>query len=395
MGNFIGVLIRRERLRQSYSQEGLCRGLCAVSYLSKIEQGKAAAGDDILLPLLSRLGIRYETDEAFLSQLGEAVEALYEALLSGQAGLPAFASRLSWLEERRERGLSSPYLLDVLLLLAYARRSPLEPEAEDFVSCMDRRQYALYLALQLRGGTANAGDELLRLNPCGFYTMFVGNTYSDQGRYTEAIPLLSKSYDLAAQEGNVHLMVLAKVLLGNCYANTFHLDPMHQAYHIAKRLAQAVDYPEVISQINYNIAAVYLEQGRIQEAYALLDASPQEDLLYFHKLALCLEKLGRPDEARRALERAREDRSSPVSTPAHRALLEPVQYRLDHPNYLEDRAYAALMSDVFAQVRAQLPDGFARAQLPYMLEVLEAERRYKDAYHLSMEFSEAFPLSSL
>ena len=44
MEQFIGILIRRERLRQNYSQEGLCRGICAVSYLSKIEQGKVQAG---------------------------------------------------------------------------------------------------------------------------------------------------------------------------------------------------------------------------------------------------------------------------------------------------------------------------------------------------------------
>ena len=36
MENFVGTLIRRERLRQNLSQEGLCRGICVVSYLSKI-----------------------------------------------------------------------------------------------------------------------------------------------------------------------------------------------------------------------------------------------------------------------------------------------------------------------------------------------------------------------
>ena len=66
MENFVGTLIRRERLRQNLSQEGLCRGICVVSYLSKIEQGKAEAGEDILLPLLHRLGIQYEMDRDFL-----------------------------------------------------------------------------------------------------------------------------------------------------------------------------------------------------------------------------------------------------------------------------------------------------------------------------------------
>ena len=28
-----GLLLRRERLRRDWSQEGVCRGICAVSYL--------------------------------------------------------------------------------------------------------------------------------------------------------------------------------------------------------------------------------------------------------------------------------------------------------------------------------------------------------------------------
>ena len=38
MPAMIGQLIRQERLRQNLSQEGLARGICAASYLSKIEK---------------------------------------------------------------------------------------------------------------------------------------------------------------------------------------------------------------------------------------------------------------------------------------------------------------------------------------------------------------------
>jgi len=388
MSNCIGVLIRRERLRQNVSQEGLCRGICAASYLSKIEQGKTAAGEDILRPLLSRLGIRYETDGAFLAEAGETVECLYELLLSGQEDLPSFEDRLAWLEGRRERCLSSPFLLDVLLLLACARRGPTEQELEDFVPCMDRRQYALYLALRLYGGLESAGEELLRLNPCGYYLLTVGGLYLSQGRYIEAAQLLDRSYDQAAREGNVHLMVLAKTYLGNCYANTGRWELMQDAYRVAGKLAKAVSYPNIASHINYNIASTYLEQGRVQQAYELLTASPQEDLLYYHKLALCLERLGRPGKAAAALQCGYADRSSPVSSPDYVKLLDLVKYRLEHPDYLRDPAYSRLMTDTFSHIRRRLPDGFARAHLPYMLEVLEAERRYKDAYQLAREFSD-------
>ena len=83
MSLFPGALIRRQRMRQNWSQEGLCSGICAVSYLSKIEQGKVQAGEDILLPLLERLGIRYETDPDFLARAGALIDRLYEDVYDG------------------------------------------------------------------------------------------------------------------------------------------------------------------------------------------------------------------------------------------------------------------------------------------------------------------------
>ena len=35
-----GFLVRCHRLQRNYSQEGLCRGICAVSYLSKAGAGE-------------------------------------------------------------------------------------------------------------------------------------------------------------------------------------------------------------------------------------------------------------------------------------------------------------------------------------------------------------------
>ncbi|MBQ6580357.1 MAG: helix-turn-helix transcriptional regulator, partial [Oscillospiraceae bacterium] len=54
--SYTGFLIRKLRLEKNWSQEGLCKGICAVSYLSKIEQGKAEASEEILKALFERLG---------------------------------------------------------------------------------------------------------------------------------------------------------------------------------------------------------------------------------------------------------------------------------------------------------------------------------------------------
>lgn len=76
--SMLGALIRRERLKQNFSQEGLCRGICVVSCLSKIEQGRVEAGEDIIRALLKRLGISYEADPEFLDKAGNLMEELYE-----------------------------------------------------------------------------------------------------------------------------------------------------------------------------------------------------------------------------------------------------------------------------------------------------------------------------
>ena len=62
-GRLAGLLIRRERLRRDWSQAGLCRGVCAVSYLSKIEQGKAEASPEVIRQLFARLDIVWDTEE--------------------------------------------------------------------------------------------------------------------------------------------------------------------------------------------------------------------------------------------------------------------------------------------------------------------------------------------
>ncbi|MFR3289337.1 MAG: helix-turn-helix domain-containing protein [Lachnospiraceae bacterium] len=52
-----GALIRRARLEKNWSQEGLCRGICSVSWLSKIEAGREGADPELVSALFVRLGL--------------------------------------------------------------------------------------------------------------------------------------------------------------------------------------------------------------------------------------------------------------------------------------------------------------------------------------------------
>ena len=124
-----GLLIRRERLARAWSQEGLCRGICGTSYLSKIEQGKAAASEEVLALLFARLGLSW-TDDAD-GALHAQTEACMEALFGGDA--PAFAAAFARLRAQERTLLCSPCAADYLLLREFAceadgERRPLDAE---------------------------------------------------------------------------------------------------------------------------------------------------------------------------------------------------------------------------------------------------------------------------
>ena len=70
-----GALIRRARLEKNWSQEGLCRGICSISWLSKIEAGREGADPELVAALFERLGL--ETDET--PEAAELIERCYEA----------------------------------------------------------------------------------------------------------------------------------------------------------------------------------------------------------------------------------------------------------------------------------------------------------------------------
>lgn len=77
----VGLRLRQQRLKRGWSQEGLCRDICAASYLSKIEQGQVQAAPELLELLFRRLELPWYGES--LPELERLVEHRYECLLDG------------------------------------------------------------------------------------------------------------------------------------------------------------------------------------------------------------------------------------------------------------------------------------------------------------------------
>lgn len=391
MEAFIGALIRKERLKKNYSQEGLCRGICVVSYLSKIEQGRVEAGGDILCALLERLGIQYETDPEFLKQAEAVIERLYEKLYM----YCLEEKDLEELKADRQRYFSSKYMLDAwLFLVGFPRgqywrqeRKELEQlvcELSDYVSGMTERQYEVYLYHSCRAGMESY-EKLLKQHPNGFYLTQAGVWYWEQGEYAKAIEVLTRAYSVSSEEGTIQNMILAKMILGNCYSSTGNKELMLKNYMVAKRMVEVTGDEDWLQNIYYNVAATLIEWNQPEEAEVYFRKCTRQDALYYHKYAICKEQLGKKQEALQTLEMGKKDRYF-QELPVYQEMYEVVEYRLTHENYRKEAEYERLLRTCMKHMRKELPKGYEQFHVPYLIELLEHQRKYKEICELMKEF---------
>ena len=376
-----GFIIRRERMRRDWSQDGLCRGICAASYLSKIEQGRVEASEDILRLLYERLELPWYGGESAMSGLSERLDELYELAYSGE--FEVLREKISALAPENAALLQSPAAPDIAVLDAAANwrggtDAGVDAGMEQHLS---PRGLALLRLMQDRDAEAAA------ICPSALCSYWAGVAQYESGRsYTAAVENLQRAYSLAAGEGRARLMMLSRAYIGNCYCNQLDVENMEAHYTVAERLATALHDAGMLASIRYNRAATALETGDYESAYKYFSALEEPTAMALHKLAICCEKLGRRDEAFSALNRAAAVEDTHMPAGLAEEMLSLVRRRLENPDYLRDADYGAALLDCFERCRRELPIGYAGFHLPWLLEWYTANRQYKLAYELMNEF---------
>ena len=376
-----GFIIRRERMRRDWSQDGLCRGICAASYLSKIEQGRVEASEDILRLLYERLELPWYGGESALPALSERLDELYELAYSGE--FEVLREKIFALAPENAALLQSPAAPDIAVLEAAANwrggtDAGVDAGMEQYLS---PRGLALLRLMQDRDAEAAA------ICPSALCSYWAGVAQYESGRsYTAAVENLQRAYSLAAGEGRARLMMLSRAYIGNCYCNQLDVENMEAHYTVAERLATALHDAGMLASIRYNRAATALETGDYESAYRYFSALEEPTAMALHKLAICCEKLGRRDEAFSALNRAAAVEDTHMPAGLAEEMLSLVRRRLENPDYLRDADYGAALLDCFERCRRELPIGYAGFHLPWLLEWYTANRQYKLAYELMNEF---------
>lgn len=377
----VGLRLRQQRLKRGWSQEGLCRGICAASYLSKIEQGQVQAAPELLELLFRRLELPWYGGS--LPELERLVEHRYECLLDGDK--EGFRDSREAFCQALETILSSPLAADGLVLDAMDRNNSTEIPAA-LEPYLDRRQLAILRVVQ------NRDMEAVRLLPEAYCYLMAGIAGYEQGSdYVGAMTLLQQGYDLAARDGRVRLMLECRMFMGSLCCNQLDLGGMEVHYQAAERMARALGREDDLRSMAYNRAASQVECGRYQEAYGYFAALERPRVMELHKLAVCCEGLGRIREALDALDRAE---TAPEEYPDRTLCMQlcaVVKMRLRNPDYLRDPAYGQALLAAFDRCRRELPIGYAAFHLPRVLEWLTAGRQYKQAYELLRDFPIKLP----
>ena len=378
MKSMAGILIKEKRIQKDWSQESLCHGICSISYLSKLENGNIQVNEEIVDALFQRLGIDRLNDQDL-----EKINQFYQ-----DAFHPIYdVINVHFSKEELEMMENSFNCLDSLLIQFYqsqcdSKESILYEKIKNYTSFMNERQLKLFDQLSFVTHHMDENIFLKKYQSSDSY-LIVALARFNQGSIASAIYYWTKAYGQACQEANVKNMAMAQMGLGNMYCSLHEEELMKQCYQKVEKMISISDIDIQKEDLLYNMATLYIEQNQPEKALSMLQSvisSAQQNLqLVYHKIALCYEMLGQKEKAKESIHKGLETSSE------YDFLLEIVLYRLEHSNYIQDKEYEDLIRNGLAFCENHLPYGFLLNMHTLLLEVLEGQRRYKEAYGLLKE----------
>ncbi len=386
----VGYLIRSNRIRQKMSQEQLCKGICAVSYLSKIEAGIAEPNEEIIHKLFEELKITYTQDAELIKEFREYLYQYFDAFFHHESTVE--------MEERiyknRKKMENSEIAIEYQLFCIYNGGADDRHVAERLIKNIEQfRDYmsedALFIYHMARGMYGKTSAERMaeyqrarQIKDCSLvYEALMYEAYNE-GSYQEALNDCHIGYERAMEEGFLLVAKQISFLEGVCYGNQGNIDAMLKAYRRTRELSRGDK--KIAASIDYNIATVYIEQGQHVEAIPyLLSALKQEQegksaFLINHKLAMSYEMISEKTIGSIYLDMAESLARNLPDVYKDMVVMARLRYESDYMNSSEYEKYLF----GFFQMEKSMGTDFVRFYKPYMIEWLKGKRKYKEALRL-------------
>lgn len=360
-GNFVGNLLRMERVRQGKGQKEICYGICVTSYLCKIEKGQVKADEAIIKKLFKQLGIDYCQDEQLLEEASTLIKQYYEQV---HYNLPRTAfERLKQLEDRLKY---SPLGLDYRLICGMQGEAVYEM-VKSCEGCMTDEQLGIFYLLT---PTDRTWEELLEAYEKAYKLLGTSASYYNimiallqLGRYAEIHRRAKICRELAIEEGNTYILSATFLIQGHAYA-VLDLDEfMMEYYERGLRLLQNTNWIEdkELESVYYNMGSVFVTTKDYQKALEYLDKVTVETFMLCQKKALVHIRTRNVEEAQIYLEKMKD--------------------------YLKDPAYLEILERLQKVIKEERHFGYLYFYREQIIEAYSAQKKYKKALAFQKEIS--------
>lgn len=390
--NLTGGLLKYHRERLDISQKELCDGICVVSHLSKIENNKVEPSDQIVDELFKKLGVNFFQDKNFIKNNKLKINRFFLNLNFSREVKDIFND----INKDRDKLLNSPLIIDYILVESYShinipsnikRLSELE-------IYMESEQLGWYYLLKAKHSNKinkvnqreliTRGNSLLR-NSFSQLKLMYFELY--QGQFNKVIELNTEAINVALSEGNIMAIASVNLCMGNCYSAQSLYDLMLPHYERAINILTDIGKKDLISTINYNIGATYLENGQYEESLYYLKEANNEYLkdddslfLLYHKLALLYLRLYKKEKAKDYIDKAKEVLELLLmDNNIYKNMIEVAELQLDN-DYLDNPVYLEELERLCKVLQSEYPRGFYLFHKRMLEELYCHLRQYKKAY---------------
>ncbi|MCR8850509.1 helix-turn-helix domain-containing protein [Rossellomorea sp. SC111] len=323
----IGHKVRYLRKKKQMKQEDLSKGICSVSYLSKIENEILQPSDETMQLLLNRLGYIEETNA-----LTRIQELLAQWNINFMKRDEKESKKLYHYFQENDfinEGIQLEYR--VLRIQYYLQHNMIAHVRKELVDLTKKiidmplktkfyffkhSAYYYYQVGKIGEAATNIIEsqkfisflELSTLELADFYYAFsfVNSKNNDTKTAVKYAEMALSSYQ------TIYMLtkcVDCHIILGICHKRNFHYEMAFEHYEAAHTLAKEIDYQEMLHPIMHNLSSLYSILGQHDEALGLLQElySELSDLESYTSARIVLSlvkeycKVGRKSEAAQCL----------------------------------------------------------------------------------------------
>lgn len=385
-GNFVGNLLRMERVRQGKGQKEICYGICVTSYLCKIEKGQVKADEVIIKKLFKQLGIDYCQDEQLLEEASTLIKQYYEQV---HYNLPRTA--FEGLKQLEDRLKYSPLGLDYRLICGMQGEAVYEM-VKSCEGCMTDEQLGIFYLLT---PTDRPWEELLEAYEKAYKLLGTSASYYNimivllqLGRYAEIHRRAKICRELAIEEGNTYILAATFLMQGHAYA-VLDLDEfMMEYYERGLRLLQNTNWIEdkELESVYYNMGSVFVTTKDYQKALEYLDKVTVETFMLCQKKALVHIRTRNVEEAQIYLEKMKDYLNEGEDAKVYSVMYEEAVME-QKKDYLKDPAYLEILERLQKVIKEERHFGYLYFYREQIIEAYSAQKKYKKALAFQKEIS--------